>query len=91
MTYVRQNEYNEAIYKIEIPADIDGLIFSDGNGNQTIDITSNLNDGTGFYISGSSNGKYTVGSYEYVEWFKGAVKKWEIISLQPHLFLSAIF
>ena len=67
MTYVKQNEYNEAVYKIEIPADIDGLIFSDGNGNQTIDITSNLNDGTGFYISGSSNGKYTVGCYEYVE------------------------
>ena len=65
MTYVRQNEFNESIYSITVPKDITGLIFTDGNGNQTIDITSGFTDGLGYYISGTSSNKYTVGTYSY--------------------------
>ena len=65
MTYVQQNEYNQAVYKIEVPTDIDGIIFNDGNGNQTVDITSNLTDGTGFYISGYSGSKLSTGTYTF--------------------------
>ncbi|MBP3263432.1 alpha-amylase family glycosyl hydrolase [Pseudobutyrivibrio sp.] len=65
MTYVKQNEFNESIYSITVPNDIDGLIFTDGNGNQTIDIKGDFTDGLGYYISGTSSNKYTVGTYSY--------------------------
>lgn len=64
MTYVSKNEYNETVYKANIPHDVKGIIFTNGNGAQTVDITSNIKDGQGYYISGN-NGKYTVGSYKY--------------------------
>ena len=65
MTYVEQNEYDQEVYVVSVPEDIDGIIFNDGNGVQTVDITSDLTDGTGFYLTGYSNGKLTVESYEY--------------------------
>ncbi len=65
MTYVKQNEYNEAVYSISVPSDITGLIFTDGNGNQTIDIKSEFSDGNGYYISGNSGNKYNVGTYSF--------------------------
>lgn len=64
MTYVSTNEYNQAVYKIEIAKDSTGLIFSNGNGSQTVDITDNLTDGTGFYLT-SSGSKCSVGTYTY--------------------------
>ena len=66
MTYVTTNQYNESIYCIELPSDVTGIIFNNGgNGCQTVDITSGIVDGQGYYISGSSSGKYTVGTYTY--------------------------
>lgn len=65
MTYVGQNEYNQAVYTIEVDEDCTGLIFSNGNGSQTVDITSGIKDNAGYYITGTSNGKYTVGTYTY--------------------------
>ena len=65
MTYVGKNEYNESIYKMTIPADVSGIIFNDGSSSQTVDITSGIADGLGYYITGTSSGKYTVGTYTY--------------------------
>ena len=65
MKYVTKNSYNESIYSITVPNDITGLIFTDGNGNKTIDITNGFNDGQGYYISGTSNNNYSVGTYTY--------------------------
>ena len=66
MSYVSTNQYNESIYCVEVPSDITGMIINNGgNGCQTVDITSGYSDGLGYYISGTSNGKYTVGTYVY--------------------------
>lgn len=64
MTYVGLNEYNQKQYKITIPADTTGIIF-DNNSVQTGNITSNIVDGKGFYISGGSGNNHTVGTFDY--------------------------
>lgn len=64
MTYVSTNQYNEKIYKINIASDVKGLIFSNGSGTQTVDITSGIVNGQGYYIT-STNGKCSVGTYTY--------------------------
>lgn len=66
MTYVGLNEFNQQVYKIDIPADSNGLIFTNGLGEQTVDITSGINDKAGFYISGWNGSKLNVGTYTYV-------------------------
>lgn len=66
MTYVKTNEYSQKIYKISIPSGTTGIILTKGrNGPQTVDITSNITDGTGFYPSSESNGKWNVSTYTY--------------------------
>ena len=65
MTYVGQNEYNQAVYTIKVASDSKGLIFNNGSGSQTVDITSNIKENTGFYISGNSGSKCNVGTYTY--------------------------
>ena len=65
MTYVGQNEYNQAVYTIKVASDSKGLIFSNGYGSQTVDITSNIQENAGFYISGNDGSKYSVGTYAY--------------------------
>ena len=65
MTYVTTNQYNESVYSITVPEDITGIIFSNGNGTQTVDIKSGLKNNTGFYISGNSGNKLSVGTYTY--------------------------
>ncbi|MEE0861684.1 MAG: hypothetical protein U0L79_01760 [Lachnospiraceae bacterium] len=47
------------MYKIVIPTDIVGLIFTNGS-TQTVDITTNLKDGAVFSVSGNSGSKYNV-------------------------------
>ena len=47
------------MYKIVIPTDIVGLIFTNGS-TQTVDITTNLKDGAVFSVSGKSDSKYNV-------------------------------
>ena len=64
MSYVSTNQYNEKVYKIDIAPDVKGLIFNNGNGTQTVDITSGITNGQGYYLT-SSNGKCTVGTYTY--------------------------
>ena len=65
MTYVKQNEYNQKVYKVTIPADSTGIIFNSNGSPQTVDITTNIADGKGFYISGQDGSKYKVSSYDY--------------------------
>ncbi|SDB47155.1 alpha-amylase [Pseudobutyrivibrio sp. YE44] len=65
MEFVKTNEFGESIYKLTIPSDIDGLIFTDNNGNQTADITSGFANNTGYYISGGNGNKLSVGTYNY--------------------------
>ena len=40
-------------------------IFNNGSGSQTVDITSNIKENAGFYISGNSGSKCNVGTYVY--------------------------
>ena len=63
MTYVGLNEFNQKVYKVSVSADIKGLIFNNGSGSQTVDITSGFKDGLGYYISGTSGSKCLVESY----------------------------
>ena len=67
MTYVGLNEFNEKVYQIEIAPDIKGLIFNNGSSAQTVDITSGITDGLGYYISGGSGSKSSVGAYVYAK------------------------
>jgi len=67
MTYVGLNEFNERVYRIDIAPDVKGLIFNNGSGAQTVDITSGIADGLGYYISGSSGAKSSVGTYVYTK------------------------
>ena len=63
MTFDSQNDFGQDIYKAEIPADVEGIIFN-GNGNQTVDITENITNGMAWYLNGGSNGfQLDVGSY----------------------------
>ena len=64
MTYVSTNEYSQKVYKIDIPSDVTGIIFNNGSKIQTVDITTGIADGTGYYIL-TSGSKCTVGTYTY--------------------------
>ena len=59
MTAAGKDANGNAMYKIVIPTDVVGLIFTNGS-TQTVDITTNLKDGAVFSVSGNSNGKYSV-------------------------------
>ena len=56
------NDFGEKQFKISIPSGTTGIIFSNGNGTQTVDI-SYSGGVTGYYVSGWENGKATVGSW----------------------------
>ena len=62
MQEVGTNDYGEKQFKISIPSGTTGIIFSNGNGTQTVDI-SYSGGVTGYYVSGWENGKATVGSW----------------------------
>lgn len=65
MTYVGENEYQQSVYTLQISADCKGLIFTNGSGAQTVDITSGIKENGGYYISGNASGKYSVRTYTY--------------------------
>ena len=58
MTYSSTNDAGQEIYTIEIPNTAQNVIFSDGSNNQTVDIS--ITGSARYYITGSSDGKYTV-------------------------------
>lgn len=57
MTKSTTNESGQSVYTIDIPSDATYVIFNNGS-SQTVDIP--VTGSAKFYISGSSNGKYTV-------------------------------
>ncbi|MBQ4105743.1 MAG: starch-binding protein [Clostridia bacterium] len=70
MTYVGKNEMNQDVYSFELDPSTPNILFNNGqNGdsNQTVDITTGVEDGTGYYIDTqvSAGGKWKVGSYTF--------------------------
>ena len=55
MEYVGMDVSNQKIYKISIASDSTGLLFNNGAGSQTVDITSGISDGTSYMLSGSGS------------------------------------
>lgn len=64
MTYVDTNNQNQKRYKITIPGDSSGFLFTNGS-VQTKDITD-MTTNKGYWVNGYDNNdkKYTVGSYD---------------------------
>lgn len=81
MTYVRDNSSGQAIYSCDIPSDATSIIFNcrdddagvTGNAAQTVDITTNVTNGKGFYLTnqvtteGGNKDKWNVGTYDYTD------------------------
>ena len=68
MTFVRNNQYGQAISSIEVPADIDYIKFSDGTeaNNRTDNIANaELADGIGFYLLDKGEKYWPYETYEY--------------------------
>ena len=64
MTYKETNDYGQKVYQATIPAAAEGVIFN-GNGNQTVDIKTNILNGSQWYTLDEKDGSnYKVG---YVE------------------------
>lgn len=64
MTWVEKNEINQDVYSITFSYGCDRIIFTDNNGNQTVDIDlTQIGSANAFYIIDYSNGVYTVGTW----------------------------
>lgn len=65
MTKDSTNGYNEDIYKIEIPSNSTSIIFNDGNGEQTVEITG-FSDKSAYYLGNSkTDEKWPVMEWNY--------------------------
>lgn len=62
MTYSTTNDFGEKIYTIEIPSSVDHIIFNDGSGSHTVDIS--VTGSAKYYISGGSGSACTVETWE---------------------------
>lgn len=60
------NDYGEEQFTAKINTIYDCIIFNNGSGEQTVDITNNTRNGsiTGYYPSNKSNGKWNVETWE---------------------------
>ena len=68
MTFVRNNSSGKGIYKISFGFDdYQKIIFTNNNGEQTVDISLSGESGVGYYLSGGSGKAFTVTSYMYSE------------------------
>ncbi|MBQ4105941.1 MAG: starch-binding protein [Clostridia bacterium] len=66
MTYAKTNSQNQKIYSVTLDfGKYQNIIFTNGS-SQTVDITLTGESGIGYYISGSSGGKYTCSTYTYM-------------------------
>uniref|UniRef100_UPI00388DAFE0 starch-binding protein n=1 Tax=Ruminococcus sp. TaxID=41978 RepID=UPI00388DAFE0 len=63
MTYSETNDFGQNVYKATIPANVTGIIFN-GNGKQTVDITTGITDYIQWYTTDTQDGKYAVASYQ---------------------------
>ena len=66
LTNKTTNDYGEEQFTASIDDSFDGLIFNNGSGTQTVNITNTTRDGsiTGYYPSTQTNGKWNVGTWE---------------------------
>ena len=68
MEYVETNTYGEKVYRVTLPASaegIDGLIFHNNAGTQTVDLVPGSNN-TGYYCTDANEeGKFACGTYAY--------------------------
>ena len=55
MTYSETNDYGQTVYTATIPANVTGIIFN-GNGKQTVDIESGIENGALWYTTGEMDG-----------------------------------
>lgn len=62
MTYSSTNSYSQKLYTVEIPANVDYIIFSGSNGVQTVDIDFD-GSATRYYTTTTTNGKYNVATW----------------------------
>lgn len=68
MQFVKTNNLGEDILSFDIPSDIELIVFSSENGFlQTVDITNNISNGIGFYLTDNYSGKYEVNTYMFNE------------------------
>lgn len=68
MEYAYTNENGEKVYKYTLDESTPNVVFNSGNGGeQTVDITSGVEDYTGFYLTGKSGAKWNVGTFEVVK------------------------
>ncbi len=64
MAYSYSNGYGEGVYKFTVPAKYNKLIFHNGAGEQTVDITHDPSGMNGYYlIAQNADGKWTVGQW----------------------------
>lgn len=61
MTKSTTNDFGQSVYTLDIPSDATYVIFNNGS-SQTVDIP--ITGSAKFYISGNSNGKFTVKTWE---------------------------
>ena len=64
MTWVETNDYGQNVYSIQVSAASAGLVFSNGSGTQTVDLTVPA-DGMGYYPEANVGGKWTCGTFKY--------------------------
>lgn len=62
----KQNEYNQKIYKCDIPKNVKGVVFSNGtDAEQTVDINRRIVKNTGFYVTSKTGNRWNYGTYNY--------------------------
>ena len=55
MTVYETNSYGQKVYKASVPSNVTGIIFN-GNGKQTVDITTGIENGAQWYTNGEMDG-----------------------------------
>ena len=62
MTYSSTNDFDQKVYTIEIPSSAEFLIFNNGSGTQTVDVS--ITGSAKYYISGGSGSSCQVKTWE---------------------------
>ena len=66
-TFAYTDTYGNDVYVVQVPDDVTGMLFHNGSGTQTVDITSGIGNNKGFYLNGEwQDGKAKVGSWNVV-------------------------
>ncbi len=64
MTYCETNTYGVDIYSVKLPGNVESISFNGGEGSeQTVNITTGITDGAGFYPTEKSGSLWLVNTY----------------------------